>query len=131
MGCWGVQNFDSDAALDFVGGISGAMTEKVENWLDDEDHDLSDGEGEVIPAIVIIKLLTENCGVAPPKAEEIVDWRERYLACYDEQIDDFEPEDDFKIERRKILVETFKSVESACRAFWDQANNHSFTQPDH
>ncbi|WP_430332977.1 hypothetical protein [Rhodococcus sp. ACT016] len=38
----------------------------------------------------------------------LIDWRDRYLRVWDGYIDELEPNDDYKIDRRAVLVGTFE-----------------------
>ena len=74
-----------------------------------------------MPSVAIIKVLSEQCGAAPPKPEVIEEWRSKYLAIYDEQIDDLDPNPDYKVERRKVIDETFVELIKLAGKFWKRS----------
>lgn len=120
MGTWNVGNFDNDEALDYVGELMDELEARVDKFLGSTDPDLGEGESMVLPTIVIMQLLSEHTGAAPPKPDLIEKWRENYLAVFDAQIDDFEPADGYKDKRREVIARTFKGFEKTSGAFWNR-----------
>lgn len=119
MGTWAAGNFDSDRALDYVGEIIDQLTSTVASCLEEGDADLDEGgESELMPSVAIIKVLSEHCGAAPPKSDVIESWRRQYLAIYDEQIDDLEPDPEYKVERRATIDTTFTQLVALAKEFW-------------
>lgn len=119
MGTWAEGNFDSDGALDFVGDLMDQLTNIVKTCFDEGNADLDEGgESELMPSVAIIKLLAEQCGAAPPKPDVIQSWHEQYLQIYDEQIDDLDPDAEYKIERRKVIDATFIGLIGLSQQFW-------------
>jgi hypothetical protein len=121
MGTWGVDNFANDGALDFVGGLVDSLQKRVENIFEEDRASLDeDGEAALVPSVSIITLLCERCGAAPPTAEVVCTWRERYLRIYDAQIDGLlpDPQSDYKPKRRRVIEETFAALEKRSREFW-------------
>jgi hypothetical protein len=76
------------------------------------------GESELMPSMAIIRMLSERCGAAPPKPDVIERWRSKYLAIYDDQIDALDPKGDYKVERRKVIDETFTELIQLATTFW-------------
>ncbi len=121
MGTWDAGTFDSDAALDYVGDMIDQLTETVNSCFDNDNADLDEGgEGKLMPSVSIIGLLSQHCGAAPPKADVVESWRDRYLAIYDEQIDDLDPDPEYKINRRKIIADSFSDLLARSTSFWKQ-----------
>lgn len=120
MGTWNVGNFDSDEALDYVGELMDELEGRVDGFFCSNDPDLVEGESMVLPTIAIMQLLSEHTGAAPPKPERIEKWQEKYLAVFDAQIDDFEPEGVYKGKRREVIARTFKGFEKTSGAFWNK-----------
>jgi predicted DNA-binding WGR domain protein len=123
MGTWDTGIFDNDEALDYVGELIDSLASTINEFCGADEPDLSDGEGRVVPSLAIIQLLSEHCGAAPPKAEQIEAWRKRYLKVYDEQIDDFEPAEGFKSARRETIARAFRNLESTANKFWGNGND--------
>jgi predicted DNA-binding WGR domain protein len=118
MGTWDSGNFDNDQALDFLGELMDQLSGRIGEWFGSDSPDLADGEGEVIPALAVIQLLTQNCGAAPPKPEQLAAWKKRYLAIFDEQIQEYGGEPKFITARRQTIVNTFTGLESLSTTFW-------------
>lgn len=118
MGTWAAGNFSNDGSLDYVGELIDQLTNAVAGCLDDGADLDEGGESELMPSVAIIKILSEQCGAAPPKPDVIKDWRSRYLAIYDDQIDNLDPDSDYKIERRKVIDETFSNLLALAQKFW-------------
>jgi hypothetical protein len=57
----------------------------------------------------VIIALCENCHAEPPEslALTVEKWKQKALAVYDKEIDGLEPKPDYKINRRKVIAETF------------------------
>ncbi len=120
MGTWGAGNFDNDGALDYAGSVIDKFTARIEECFSGEDlADLDeDGETVLMPSVEMICVISERCGAAPPRADVVAGWRERYLRIYDEQIDSLEPADGYTDERRKVIEETFTRLERLALEFW-------------
>jgi hypothetical protein len=120
MGTWAAGNFDNDGALDYLAEVMDSLQMRIEDTLADEDLVSLDEDGETVlmPSIHITALLCERCHGAPPKADIVRCWREKYLQVFDEQIDGLQPHPDFKTQRREIIKATFDDLEQQARAFW-------------
>ncbi|MFE3291510.1 DUF4259 domain-containing protein [Rhodococcus sp. NPDC059234] len=71
--------------------------------------------GEMVPAwLEILVEIVEPCrvGATFPSVEVLTDWRDRYLRVWDEYIDDLDPDGDYKVARRAVLVGTFERARS-------------------
>jgi hypothetical protein len=109
MGTWGAGNFDSDAALDFIGEqirryiaiINEVFAVEYRFRLDE------DAEGELIPSVEILIFLCEHCGGILPSGLDVAAWKQRYLAMYDAQISGLAPVGGYKEERRALIESTF------------------------
>src|SRR5262245_36285860 len=109
MGTWGAGNFDSDAALDFVGEqirryialINEVFAVAYRFRLDEE------ADGELIPSVEILILLCEHCGGVLPSWLDVAAWKQRYLAMYDAQISGLAPVGGYGDERRAVIESTF------------------------
>lgn len=119
MGTWGAGNFDNDSALDYVGDLVYEMQQKVDDILADEDRRARDeeGEGVLMPTIVVMSLLYEHCTAPAPDLEKVRSWKKRYLAVYDEDMEDYDLTPGFKEERRQVIEETFAKLEAQAQEF--------------
>ena len=123
MGTWGTGNFDSDDALDFVFELTTQLVEKIELYFAKGATSLvEDGEAVIMPSVQILSILREHCEAAPPEVEVVNTWKQRYLLIYDEQIDALDPQPGYKAERRKIIEETFDTLEKQARDFWSDSS---------
>ncbi len=121
MGTWNAGNFDNDAALDYVGDLIDQLTDAINSCFEEGNADLDEGgEGELMPSVFIIHLLSEHCGAAPPKPDVIASWRDRYVAIYDRQIDELDPDPDYKVDRRKTIADTFATLAAHAAEFWGE-----------
>ncbi len=120
MGTWGPSNFENDAALDFinrevdryVGIIQGIFADEQRFRLDE------DAEGMLTPSIEILQLLCEHAGGVLPQKLDVAAWKTHYLAMYDDQIDDLEPQGDFKQQRRAVIEATFDKLQQQHEEQW-------------
>jgi len=117
MGMWGSGNFENDAAADYRDDLVKSMIATMTEILDDEDRAALDeeGEGVVMPTVEIIAVLCEQCRADPPDVDTVNDWRDRYVQIFDDQIDGLAPRDDFKAERRAVIVRTFERLLRSAR----------------
>jgi len=120
MGTWGVGNFDSDHALDYLDGLIAQLVGKVETLIarpiDFKDEwsfgFLHDGEKERMPSLEIVCVLCERFQTLPNvEREQVAQWKDRYLAAYDALIDDYAPKLDYKVNRRRVIVDTFEHLQ--------------------
>ena len=119
MGTWGAGNFDNDSACDYLDSIKFQLIKVIEDCFQTEDEtELLDECGdELMASVEILTLLTEHYYGHNPHVEvsEAQRWREKFLRMYDEQLDDYEPQKDYNIERRKIIEDTFNKLEQQAR----------------
>jgi hypothetical protein len=123
MGTWGPGNFDSDAALDYLGGVIDRLTDTVEELFAEERASLDDqGEGKLMPTVEMISVLCDWCSGAPPHPPQILRWKRHYLEIYDDQIDGLllAGKEGFGQERRAHIVRTFDRLVSLATDFWKE-----------
>lgn len=118
MGTWAAGNFDNDQALDYMGELMDQLTKTVIGSFEKPAGLEDGGEAELMPSVAVIKILSEECGAAPPKPNEVEDWRSKYLAIYDAEIDGLGAKSDYKIDRRKVIDETFADLIKVANNFW-------------
>ncbi|MFV8232630.1 DUF4259 domain-containing protein [Mycolicibacterium fortuitum] len=115
MGVWGPGNFDSDTVADGLGELTNRIIGQIAQEFEDESDDSAlqpdEWGGEMVPAwleILIEMVEPPRVGATFPSVATLIDWRDRYLRVWDEYIDELEPEDEYKVERRAVLVSTFE-----------------------
>lgn len=120
MATWGVGVFENDDALDFVADTMDDMYKVVEEFFhQDEPNYIEDGEGIIIPRLKLMVMMAKigrevhdpiiRC--APPEKPTIQHWREKYLSGFDAQIDQYEPEEEYKTERRRVIESVFDNLD--------------------
>lgn len=127
MGSFGAGNFENDAALDARQDAINHVTNAIREWLSGNSFYVEDVDsvmGYVATLVAILEntratataggeadpLLTFLQGMAdgggPPK-EDVLAWQEQVISTYDAEIDELEPDEEYKVERRQVIVETF------------------------
>jgi hypothetical protein len=117
MGTWDPGNFDSDGALDYIDSLRDDMCKAVDTTfavkgaadLDD------DGESLLMPSVEILVMLSSISYVGDPSEEKILEWKRKYLAIFDAQIDGLKPKPDHKVQRRKVIEDTFDRLAAIAR----------------
>lgn len=120
MGTWGVGNFESDGALDYMGETIDAFVARIEECLEDEERSRLDEDGEsvIVSTVAILSVLYEHCRAPAPEPDVVEQWKEQYLAIFDDQIDGLDPAEGYKEERREVIEETFDKLIGQARKFW-------------
>lgn len=113
MGVWGAGNFDSDAVADGLGVLTDRIIADIAGEFGGDDSRLEPDEwgGEMVPAwleILIGIVEPGRVGATFPSEAVLTEWRERYLGVWDGYIDELGPDDEFKVARRAVLVDTFE-----------------------
>lgn len=121
MGTWGPGNFEDDAAADGLGEITDDLISKITEAFSDEDDDTElepdEWGGTMVPAW--LEILTDissagRVGATFPPLATIEAWRDRYLRVWQDGIDELDPDEDYRAERRQVLDRTFeRAVELA------------------
>ncbi len=126
MGAWDTGNFDNDGARDHLDDLIERLSATVTEILDDEERAALDEEGEavVLPTVDILALLCEHYHAYPPATEIVLEWRDRYLRIFDDEIDDLAPaggfKGGFKEERRAVIAQTFERLLGYAQAREDE-----------
>lgn len=120
MGSWGSGVYDSDSALDCLGGLKDELVRRIVFDLADESlTDWPPGAYDFAPAAVeILALWCEHSGYGPPVTKKTIRyWKTLYLARFeaDGSWDKVQLPDglDARAERRKVIAATFDRLESA------------------
>ena len=118
MGVWGAGNFANDEALDYTHELVDQMIEQVEATVARE-HRMEPDEPDsfrLMCNIELMWLIGKHTGLSMPEAETVRSWKEKYLAVWDESIDELDPKPGFKEERRAIIVKSFNRLINMCRS---------------
>ena len=124
MGVWGPGNFENEFCSFHLTEFCEPILEEVSRAIaeiDSLDDQLPDDR---IPAnLEVLACLVENLGrhqfgalydfLYPcelPDADELFDWKHKFLDKWDNCIDQFEHMIDHKVERRAVIVNTFDRV---------------------
>ncbi|HKI34164.1 MAG TPA: DUF4259 domain-containing protein [Gemmataceae bacterium] len=104
MGTWGAGNFSDDNALDWLGSL-------VDELVADIDKGMARPEaicGHWLAAqIEVLALLCEQLNAVPPTPQEVTAWRKTYLQTWEAEIDDYDPDPEYKAKRREVIDSTF------------------------
>jgi hypothetical protein len=112
MGTWGAGNFDDDTAAGHLGSITQRLRDDVAAAIAKGGVAIEPDEygGVMVPCNVeLLALLAEQrwVGVMLPDVATAERWKARYLATWDAYIDELEPSDAWREQRRAVLVTTF------------------------
>jgi hypothetical protein len=113
MGVWGVGNFQSDAALDYLGtDIVDPLVAKLQEVVDNPRRAEPDERtsAEVMVAVEVLCALCERCRAVPPEPGLVEECRAAYLRVWDGYIDKLDPSPEFKEERRRVIESSFAEL---------------------
>jgi hypothetical protein len=118
---WGVGNFDNDAAVDYLSMLTMQLTATITAVAADDERLALDEDGEtmLMPSVEVLALLCERYNAEPPKPAAVQQWREKYLAVYDRQIDTLNPSAEFRVGRRRAIEQTFRWLAGLAENFWE------------
>ena len=110
MGTWGSNNFDNDTAGDFFLLFIERMVNEIRVTMR-MDSQLNAGSywSDVIPCMIemVTVLVEQNYHCLALDAEELKRWKRIYMERWEDTIDDTQPQTEYRIERERILNETF------------------------
>lgn len=105
MGTWASDNFGNDGACDFRASVVNDLLNTAK-----PPADLLEIE-EVMAAVAIVIAICERCGVPGNLLDFDVDYlRCKVLAIYDAEIDEYDPDPDYKRDRREVISRTFDEL---------------------
>lgn len=120
MGTWGSGNFDSDPAHEHLTMIVDRLVDEVaEVMAADDPVQLEPDEhwGVAIPCNLELVCALYDAGYVAdsmPAAEVVEGWKETFVGVWERTIDGLGPSEEWKRERRAILVATFDRMVRAC-----------------
>jgi hypothetical protein len=120
MAIRGVGNFDNDGARDYLKMLTTQLVATVGNVAADPERLELDEDGETLfmPSLEILALLCERYAAEPPRPTTVRQWREKYLAVFDRDVDRLRPSPAFKRGRRKAIEQTFGWMLGLAESYW-------------
>jgi hypothetical protein len=120
MGEWTEDNFGNDGARDYLAMMTAKLVATIREVVSDDERIAPDEDGEslLMPSVEILAILCERCGAAPPRPATVKQWREKYLAAFDTGIARLKPTAAFKTDRRKVIENTFRWLESLSESYY-------------
>lgn len=125
MGTWGTGNLDGDNASDFLEALIKQLSKAIREGMSPEslgkyDFLMREGEAKVMPAVDILITLVDYYQTPPQFGrKEVEEWRQKYLENYDREIDSYGPKEEYKTQRRIVILETFNRLEKLVTE-WDE-----------
>lgn len=110
MGTWAHGNFDNDTALDWLGDITGQLLDEIAEAMDSPELlEADELDADLVPCRIELLCAMAEKGMPPqwPDVQLLAQWKQIFLQAWDASIDELEPSEDYKRERRATLVATF------------------------
>lgn len=110
MGTWSHGNFDNDTALDWLADITGQLIDEIAEALDSpEALQAGESESDLVPCRIELLCAIAEGSMHPlwPDLQTLEQWKATYLQAWDQSIDELEPEEGYKQDRRIAIIETF------------------------
>jgi hypothetical protein len=129
MGIWGVGNFESDQALNKLGEWINKIIDEIQaTFLIEDDLNLiQESDGQIVANVDILETLHRQYRFCPDLTIETVQgWKDRYMTLVGKLSDEwsgYESEDDFSVERNRIIQETFERLERTLQEIIDFYDN--------
>jgi hypothetical protein len=120
MATRGVDNFGNDGARDYLKMLTTQLVATISNVAADEERLELDEDGETLfmPSVEVLALLCERYDAAPPKPAAVRQWRAKYLAVYDRDIEGLKATPAFKKGRRRVIEQTFGWLIGLAESYW-------------
>lgn len=120
MGTWGGGNFDSDTAADHLSEITGRLLSEIEEAMAGDPTGLEPDDywGVVVPCdIDLLCLIAEQgyAGVVVPEPTVAEAWKRTFMDVWERTIDDLDPAEGYKEDRRAELNRTFDRLVDLAR----------------
>lgn len=114
MSTWGSGSFENDTAADHLYDFMGRMLDDMrEVMAHPEEYEPDEYWGDAFPVhLEILALLAAQpwSGIQIPPPEEVASWQQCYMQVWDRNIDDLDPDADYKVERRQMLDALFERL---------------------
>ena len=123
MGAWGNGNFEEDGALDFVWReVQQPLLRKIQMMVEKPVYAEADepDSGSIVAAVEILALLSEHVNAAPPKPNEVANWKQTFLEAWDRTAADVYFRQEDVMERRSIIAATFDRLAASAVKFHRQ-----------
>ncbi|VTR94944.1 Uncharacterized protein (Fragment) OS=uncultured bacterium PE=4 SV=1 [Gemmata massiliana] len=125
MGVWGAGNFQSDAALDYLGsGVVAPLIAKLQAIVSNPRLAEPDerASAEVMVAVDVLCELCERLGAVPPEPELVEECGATYLRVWEGYIDKLSPKPGYKAERRRAIETSFDELLWLARKWHEQGS---------
>lgn len=114
METWSSGHFDNDIAVDYLGEITGKLCSTIDETMSERPR-LEPDEDESVLVPCKIELLNTFVragweGVSLPTSQTAARWKITYMNMWDAHIDDLDPDEQYKAERREALLGTFDEL---------------------
>jgi hypothetical protein len=114
------ENFGNDGAQAYLSMLTARLVATITEILANPERlELDeDGEAMFMPSVDVLALLCERYNAKPPKPATVRQWHGKYLQVYDKGIGALKPTAEFKTNRRKMIENTFRWLESLADTYW-------------
>lgn len=121
MATFSEDNFGNDGAMAYLSMLTARLVATIQEVMADDSRLGADEDGEtmLMPSVEVLALLCERYACAPPRPDVVEDWRQKYLAAWDQTIGRLRPKAAFKTARRKVIDKTFRWLEGLAQSHWE------------
>lgn len=110
MGTWAHGNFDNDTALDWLDDITSQLLDEIAEAMESPELlEADELDADLVPCRIELLCAMAEKGMPPqwPDVQLLAQWKQIFLQAWDSSIDELEPSEEYKRERRATLVATF------------------------
>ncbi|MDR0212376.1 MAG: DUF4259 domain-containing protein [Comamonas sp.] len=110
MGTWAHGNFDNDTALDWLDDITGQLLDEIAETMESPELlEADEPDADLVPCRIELLCAMAEKGMSPqwPDVQLLAQWKQIFLEAWDSSIDELEPSEEYKRERRATLAATF------------------------
>ena len=109
MGTWAHGNFDNDTALDWLDDITGQLLDEIAEAMESPELlEADELDADLVPCrIELLCAMAEKGMPHNGPMQLLAQWKQIFLQAWDSSIDELEPSEEYKRERRATLVATF------------------------
>lgn len=118
MGTWGSGNFDSDTARDHLSIVIDRLVDEVAEAMAGDPVAIEPDEywGVAVPCHVELLDVLTRAGYTSDRTLHpavVAEWKQHFMAVWEQTIDGLEPAPGYREERRSVLVKTFDRLAEA------------------